>query len=53
MGTFTAGVLQLHVRSADEAVWVGPSVAVDSYLNMEAILSAIELTQAQAVSKVM
>ena len=42
---------QLHVRMADEAVRVGPAVAADSYLNMEAILSAIETTGAQAVSK--
>jgi acetyl/propionyl-CoA carboxylase alpha subunit len=34
---------------ADEAVRVGPAVAADSYLNMEAILSAIELTGAEAV----
>ena len=43
--------LQLHVRMADEAVRVGPAVAVDSYLNMEAILSAIESTKAEAVSQ--
>ncbi len=36
---------------ADEAVRVGPAVAADSYLNMGAILSAIESTQAQAVSE--
>lgn len=35
---------------ADEAVRVGPAVAVDSYLNMDAILSAIEITKAEAVS---
>lgn len=36
---------------ADEAVRVGPAVAVDSYLNMDAILSAVEKTQAEAVSR--
>ena len=41
---------QLHVRMADEAVRVGPAVAIESYLNMEAVLSAIEETGAQAVS---
>ena len=41
---------QLHVRMADEAVRVGPAVATASYLNMEAILSAIEETGAQAVN---
>ena len=41
---------QLHVRMADEAVRVGPAVAMESYLNMEAILDAIRETGAQAVS---
>lgn len=35
---------------ADEAVRVGPAVATESYLNMEAILDAIKDTGAQAVS---
>ena len=35
---------------ADEAVRVGPAVAMESYLNMEAILDAIRDTGAQAVS---
>ena len=42
---------QLHVRMADEAVRVGPAVATESYLNMEAILDAIKQTGAQAVRK--
>ena len=46
MGT---GNLQLHVRMADEAVRVGPAVATESYLNMEAILDAVKQTGAQAV----
>ena len=41
---------QLHVRTADEAVNVGPAAAADSYLNMEAILAAVDRTGAQAVS---
>ena len=36
---------------ADEAVRVGPAVATESYLNMPAILEAIETTGAQAVSE--
>lgn len=40
---------QLHVRTADEAVNVGPATASDSYLNMDAILAAVERTGAQAV----
>ena len=43
--------LQLHVRMADEAVRVGPAVATESYLNMEAILDAVKQTGAQAVRK--
>jgi acetyl/propionyl-CoA carboxylase alpha subunit len=35
---------------ADEAVRVGPAIATESYLNMEAILDAIRKTRAQAVS---
>ncbi len=41
---------QLHVRMADEAVRVGPATATESYLNMPAILDAVETTGAQAVS---
>ncbi len=35
---------------ADEAVRVGPATATESYLNMPAILDAVETTGAQAVS---
>lgn len=35
---------------ADEAVRVGPAIATESYLNMEAILEVIRQTRAQAVS---
>ncbi len=42
--------IQLHVQMADEAVRVGPAIATESYLNMEAILDAIRQTRAQAVS---
>ncbi len=35
---------------ADEAVRVGPAVAAQSYLDMDAIFSAIEKTGAKAVS---
>ena len=40
----------LHAQIADEAVCVGPASSRESYLNMGAILSACELTGAQAVS---
>lgn len=39
----------LHVLLADEAVCIGPARASDSYLNMNAILSAAIVTQAQAI----
>jgi 3-methylcrotonyl-CoA carboxylase alpha subunit len=38
-----------HVTDADEAVHIGPSPAKDSYLNIDAIVRAIESTRAQAV----
>lgn len=39
----------LHVRLADEAVCIGPASAQDSYLNIPAIISAAEVTNAQAI----
>jgi acetyl-CoA carboxylase biotin carboxylase subunit len=39
----------LHVKFADEAVCVGPPPAGESYLNVKAILSAAEVTGAEAV----
>ncbi len=39
----------LHVRTADEAVYIGPSPATQSYLDMEKILAAAKSSGAQAV----
>ena len=39
----------MHVRLADESVCVGPASSKDSYLNAQAILSAAEITGADAV----
>jgi propionyl-CoA carboxylase alpha chain len=39
----------LHVKEADEAVFIGPSPAAQSYLNSNAILSAIDRSGAQCV----
>ncbi len=39
----------LHVKEADEAVYIGPSPSVKSYLNVDAIMSAIDQTGAEAV----
>jgi len=39
----------MHIRMADQAVCIGPPPGVDSYLNVPAILSAIEITDADAV----
>ncbi len=38
-----------HVLLADETVCIGPPASVDSYLNMPAIISAAEVTDAVAV----
>jgi acetyl-CoA carboxylase biotin carboxylase subunit len=40
---------QLHVRFADEAVCIGPPRGADSYLNVPAIISAAEITGADAI----
>lgn len=45
----TADADSLHVRFADEAVCIGPPQSSDSYLNMKAILSAAEITNADAI----
>jgi len=39
----------MHVRLADESVCIGSHQPADSYLNIPAIMSAIELTKAEAV----
>ncbi|MDH5326304.1 MAG: acetyl-CoA carboxylase biotin carboxylase subunit [Gammaproteobacteria bacterium] len=38
-----------HVRLADESVCIGPAPSVDSYLNIPALISAAEVTDAVAI----
>ncbi|WP_294931368.1 acetyl-CoA carboxylase biotin carboxylase subunit [uncultured Paracoccus sp.] len=45
----TADTDAMHVRMADESVCIGPPSSTDSYLSMPAIISACEITGAQAV----
>ncbi len=45
----TADSDAMHVRMADEAICIGPPPSVDSYLHMAAIISACEITGAQAI----
>src|SRR6476659_2788190 len=45
----TADADAMHVRLADHAVCIGPPPARDSYLNVAAIISAAEITQADAI----
>ena len=45
----TADRESLHVRFADEAVCIGPPSSKDSYLNIPNIISAAELTNADAI----
>ncbi|MBF0329043.1 MAG: acetyl-CoA carboxylase biotin carboxylase subunit [Nitrospirae bacterium] len=39
----------MHVRLADESICIGPAVLSSSYLNIPAILSAAEVTDAEAI----
>ena len=45
----TADADAMHVRMADESVCIGPPPSTDSYLSMPAIISACEITGAQAI----
>ncbi len=45
----TADSDAMHVRMADESVCIGPASSTDSYLSKAAIISACEITGAQAV----
>jgi len=45
----TADADAMHVRLADEAVCIGPPAATDSYLNIPNIISAAEITHADAI----
>jgi acetyl-CoA carboxylase, biotin carboxylase subunit len=45
----TADADAMHVRLADEAVCIGPPSATDSYLNIPNIISAAEITHADAI----
>src|SRR3569832_505937 len=39
----------LHGRIADEAICIGPPKSAESYLNIPAVISAAELTNAEAI----
>ena len=39
----------LHVRFADEAICIGPAKSTDSYLNIPSVISAAELSNADAI----
>ena len=45
----TADKEALHTLLADEAICIGPAKSTDSYLNMNAVLSAAVLTGAEAI----
>jgi acetyl-CoA carboxylase, biotin carboxylase subunit len=44
-----ADATAMHARLADESVCIGPAAAADSYLNMQAILSAATISNADAI----
>src|SRR3984957_6798145 len=39
----------LHVREADEAIYIGPSPSIKSYLNIDNLMNAIDQCGAEAV----
>ncbi len=45
----TADADAMHVRMADEAICIGPPPSTQSYLNYPAIISAAEITGAEAI----
>ena len=45
----TADAESLHVRFADEAICIGPPQSKDSYLNVRALLSAADVSGADAI----
>ena len=45
----TADADAMHVRMADESVCIGPPASTNSYLSIPAIISACEITGAQAI----
>lgn len=45
----TADANSLHVRFADEAVCIGPAPSKESYLKVQRILAAAEITNAEAI----
>jgi len=45
----TADAEAMHVRLADEAICIGPPAAAHSYLNIPAIISAAEISHADAI----
>jgi acetyl-CoA carboxylase biotin carboxylase subunit len=45
----TADTDAMHVRLADEAICIGPPAASESYLNIPAIISAAEISHADAI----
>ena len=45
----TADQSLMHVHLADEAVCIGPANSADSYLNIPAVISAAEITGADAI----
>ncbi|MFA5074052.1 MAG: acetyl-CoA carboxylase biotin carboxylase subunit [Nitrospirota bacterium] len=45
----TADANSLHVRFADESLCIGPAKSTDSYLNVPSIISAAEVSDAEAI----
>jgi len=39
----------MHVRLADESVWIGGNLPTETYLNIPAIIAAAEVTKAEGI----
>ena len=48
-GSFDVDRESMHVKLADESICIGSHQPSNSYLNIPALLSAIDLTNAEAV----
>ena len=49
VAVYAKGTKSLHVHLADQAICIGEANALDSYLNIDRIISAAQITGANAI----